>query len=442
MRIEQVRRPVLLALILAGGFCSVGLGGADGEPKPYPRTLGEVKAMTQALAPRKGAGASLRNEFISRLKQYRFLCGVPYEDLTWDAKCADLAEHASSICAKLNKMTHTPEKPPGMSDAEYELGKAGAGQSNLFTGLTVPGPCVDGWMDDSDPKNIDRVGHRRWCLNPSMLKSAFGAAGNYAAMYAFDKSNSAVPEWDFVAYPARGYMPVQFFGDRHAWSVSPNMAKFQAPVEAQIKVTIQPADAKLSPAGPALKLDYFHVDTGGFGSGPAIIFRPAGFALQEGAFLVEVTGLKPKTGEPAPLRYAVHFVNLQKVPDSPEGAAIYTRHFQRRMDAIQALPDKVDQLEELGDLLESDLFRQIEPGVRVSIQKSFAELLKEPPLKREHDSALRYRQLAAMEAKAGKSRNQLGQVALSYRELSLVFKDTRAGKKAAEEFERLKGQLQ
>lgn len=441
MIVERSRRPLRAALLLAAAAFCGGWSGAD-DPRTYPRSLAEVKAMTQALAPRKGPGASLQNAYLSKLRQYRFLCGVPYESLAWDAKYAELAEHASLVCAKLNQMTHTPTKPPGMSDADYELGRKGAGESNLFTGLTEPAACVDGWMEDSDPKNIDRVGHRRWCLNPTMLKTAFGTVGNYAAMYAFDKSNAAVPDWDFVAYPARGYMPISFFGPKHAWSVSPNLKHFKAPVEAQIQVTIRAADAKLAPTGPPLKLDYFHVDGGGFGSGPAIIFRPANFALQEGAFVVEIAGIKPASGEEAPVRYVVNFVNLQKVPDGPESSAITSRFMERRLAAAQALPDKVDQLEELGDMAESDLIRQVEPAVRASVQKSLAELLKEPPLKKEHEASVRYRALAAAEQKAGKSKNQLGQVALSYRELSLGFKETRAGKKAAEDFERLKAQVQ
>jgi len=420
-------------LILAGSA-----GAADTDLKTYPKSQAEIKAMLAVLAAKKNPSAA--NEFLSRLKQYRYVCGVPFENVAWDPTCVDLAEHAALVCMKLNQMTHTPTQPAGMSDAEYALCKKGAGESNLFTGLTQPGPCVDGWMDDSDPKNIDRVGHRRWCLNPAMGKTGFGANGNYAAMYAWDGSNKDVPEWDFVSYPARGYMPIQFFGARHAWSVSLNRAKFEAPVEAQIKVTLKAADAKLAPTGPELKLDYSHVDLGGFGSGPAIIFRPAAFPLAEGAFVVEIAGVKPKSGEPVPLRFVVHFFNVQKTADGPESAAIYSKYMQRRFDTIQALPEKVDQVEQLTELMESEFLR--DPAVKSSVQKSLAELLKEPALKREHEASFRYKQVAALEQKAGKSKNQLTQVALSYRELASAFKDTRAGVKAAGDFERLKTQLQ
>ncbi len=404
------------------------VGRAQEENKPYPRSQAEVKAIVQVLAAKRGG--SIPNEYIARLRQYRFLCGVPFEDLAWDAEQAELAHHASLVCSKLNQLTHTPARPAGVTDREYELGKQGAGECNLAMGVTAPAECVDGWMDDSDPKNIDRVGHRRWCLNPAMGRSGFGAVGNYAAMYAFDRSNRELPDWDFVAYPARGYMPVTFFGPRHAWSVSPNPAKFQIPDKAP--VTITPLNARLAPMGPALRLDYQKVETGGFGSGPAVIFRPASLNLAHDAIYRVEIGLKPA------LNYVVHFVSLQKIPDSPEGAGHAARFFQSRHEKIRAMGDPVDQSEALVELLENP----VDPKTRAAIQKTLAELLKDPAVKREHAAALRYRQLAQMEQKAGKSKAQLAQLAAAYRDLANAYKETRAGRRAAEAFERLKAQLQ
>ena len=428
------RSTALAALLL------LGAGPGGDEPKVYPRTLTEVRAMVQLLAAKKGGG--MQTEYLSRLRQYRYLCGVPYEGLSWDATYADLTYHSSLICSKLGQMTHTPSRPPGVTDEQYEKGRKGAGESNLFSGLTDPGPCVDGWMDDSDEKNIDRVGHRRWCLNPTMGKTAFGTVGNQAAMYAFDKSNKDVPDWDYVAYPARGYMPVPFFGPRHAWSVSPNPRKFATPVQAKLNVTIQPVGAgKFAPMGPPLKIDYFKVDTGGFGSGPAIHFRPAAFTPSNDAlYQVDITGLADAAGAATSLQYVVHFVALQKVA-GPEATAVYTSFFKARYAAVQELADKVDQLESLTELLESEFAPQMEPATRSAMQKRFAEMIKDPAVKREHDATQRHRMLVAAEQKAGRSKSQLTQAALGYRDLAAAYKDTRAGKRAAADFERLKDQL-
>ena len=426
------------------------LCAAEPDPANYPRSQGEIKAMIQMLAPKKGAGASVENEYMQRLKQYRFIAGVPYEDLTWDETDATLAKHAAIVDAKLNKLTHNPEHPPGMSDADYELGKEGAGQSNLFEGLTVPTRCVDEWMDDSDKSNIDRVGHRRWCINPSMLKTGFGASGNFAAMFAFDTSNKNVPDWDFVAYPARGYMPIQFFGNKYAWSVSPNMSKFEAPVQADIKVAIQAVDSKLKPVtGSApLKLDYYHVDTGGFGSGPAIIFRPDSFKLDhDSIFQVDITGLKLKNGSAAPLSYVVHFVNLQKIPDGPESTAVYTRYFKPRFAAAQALADRVDQWQSLNELYDDENLKLTEPAFVASVTKALVVLNKDPSLRREQEALTRYKSINDADKRTPKKKDKKDdtarvQIALAYRGLAENYKETRAGKKAVEDYERLKNDVQ
>jgi hypothetical protein len=50
--------------------------------------------------------------------------------------------------------------------------------------------------------------------------------------------------------------------------------------------------------------------------------------------------------------------------------------------------------------------------------------------------------VAEMEKKAGRSKRKLVEVATVYRKFASVFRGTRAGEKAAADFERLKNQLQ
>lgn len=403
----------------------------------YPRPLNEVRAMVQLLSPPKNG--DVQEQFLARMRQYRFLCGVPYEALSADAGYADLAYHGAFICSRLDQLTHTPSRPPGVTDEQYEKGRKGAGQSNLFAGQVDPVGCVDGWMEDSDPSNIDRVGHRRWILNPSMGRSAFGHHGKYAAMYAFDRSNSDVPDWDVVAYPARGYMPVNFFGGRHAWSVSLNPGKFGKPDAAHVKVAISPLVA--GKPGAPLPLDYFKVDTQAFGSGPCVIFRPAKFTpAHDAVFQVDLKGLVDVAGVEVPLSYRVHFVAPGKASGA-EASAVYTKWFAARTASIAEISEPLDQLEALVALLENELAPQVEGATLSAARKRVAELLKEPGLKREHDAAQRYKQVQAAERKAGTSKSQLTQAALAYRDIATSCKDTRAGKRAAADFERLKSKL-
>jgi hypothetical protein len=430
---------MLMFFMIPGGILAT-----EGDARWYPKSQGEMKAMLIVLAQQQNdSGERMKSNYLQRLKTYRYVCGVPFEDLAWDDEYASLTHHASLVCSQLNKLTHTPEKPAGMSEQEYALGKRGAGESNLFSGRTEPVTCVDGWMDDSDPSNIDRVGHRRWCLNPRMLKSAFGTVGKYAAMYAFDGSNKSVPEWDYVAYPARGYMPIDLFSGHHAWSVSPNMSKFVRPAKDEIHAIIQPVDEKFTKVGAPLPLDYFNVENGGFGSGTAIIFRPEAFSVKaDTRYKVEITGLKTKDGKPAELMYLVHFVDMRKAPDSADGRRIVVTFLRKRLDAIQVLSDRIDKLYSLTAFSEEELVRSVEPSLVKEAKDWISELIKDPALRKEQDAAKKYPIITDMEKKAGTNKKTLVSVALTYRDFSNAFKGTRAGLKASSDFERMKKDLE
>jgi len=435
-------RRATLALLLAAAAPAAAAPG-DPDPALYPRKLTEIKAMLDVLAPDGPGPRDLQHVYLQRLRQHRYVCGVPFDDIQGDARYEVLARHAALICNRLGKLTHNPERPGGMTEEAYALGKEGAATSNLFAGLTQPVECVDGWMNDSDPSNIAVVGHRRWCLNPRMLKSAFGADGNYAAMHAHDGSRKQVPDWDIVAYPARGWMPAELFGPRHAWSVSLNPDQYAPPAKAEVKAEIRPAGEKGTPDGAPLRLDYFNVDNGGFGTGAAVIFRPEGTSFKTNQrYAVEITGLKTKDGQPAPLRYVVHFVNVRGAPDGPEARGIYTTYLQRRFETAQGLSDRVDRLESLLRLSEDRFLPQADPSVGAAVRSAMTELLKDPAVRREQEASSKYRLVSDLEARAGQSRNKLTQAALGYRDLAQAYKETRAGQRAAEDFKRLQAALQ
>jgi hypothetical protein len=222
-----------------------------------------------------------------------------------------------------------------------------------------------------------------------------------------------------------------------------NTAKYAAPSKEQIKVKLTSADAKFAPTGTPFTFNYFNVNTDGFGSGPAIIFRPEGFSHgTEGLYLVEITGLKTKKGEPATITYAVHFINIQKVQDGPESAAIYTKFFNERIAAIKAMPDRVDQLEAFTDLSQDEFLKSADASINTTVRAAITDLLKDAALRKEQEASSRYKLISDAELKAGKKKDQKVQVAFGYRDLSQAYKDTRAGKKAADDFERLKTELQ
>ncbi|HEX8911376.1 MAG TPA: hypothetical protein VF796_03375 [Humisphaera sp.] len=232
---------------------------------------------------------------LTKLRTYRYLCDVP-TDVGYDDEYIDLCQHGAELMAKLNQLTHTPSRPDGVTDEFYEKGKAGCGRSNIFTSSNIVA-SVDAYMDDSDKSNIDRLGHRRWVLNPRMQSTGFGAGpGKFSAMYSFDGKRKDVPDYDFVCFPPRGYYKAAEFRSHFAWHASFNPNKFDVK-SGSAKMAIYPLDGKLARAGGAMELNYENVDTGGFGIPNAVIVRPKAPVIKPGAmYEVVVSGLKGKKG--------------------------------------------------------------------------------------------------------------------------------------------------
>lgn len=241
---------------------------------------------------------------LAKVNTYRYLSGVP-SDVTLSDRYIDLCQHGAQVMAKLNQMTHSPAKPAGVTDEFYELGKAGCGQSNIFSSADIVA-SVDFYMDDSDAGNIDRIGHRRWVLHPGMAQTGFGASGSFSAMYSFDGTRKDTPDFDFVAYPPPGYCPRDMFSANRAWHASVNPAHYDVPDD--VKAEIFPLNRKLKRAANPLPLNYKNLNRDGFGIPNAIIFRPAVIEVSPAAmYEVVITGLKPKGDKPAEITYVVGF---------------------------------------------------------------------------------------------------------------------------------------
>lgn len=259
------------------------------DVQPFPRKQDQLlEQLAEIWGPDYGDPAGLSDEelveqtrgmALRRLQTYRALCHLDYKDMellpTWN----DLCDAAAEVCRRLGTITHTPERPPDTDDKLYKDGKKGAGNSNLAIGSTLP-TSVDQYMDDSDASNIDRIGHRRWCLNPTMVRTGFGVSGRFSAMWSMDQSGKTPRDLDAVLFPPAGYVPVQMFGSHYAWSITPIGGSL--PKEEDVKITIQPLGDFYLPAGKPLAIDYLHIDRGGFGAGATLIFRPAGLDVTAG----------------------------------------------------------------------------------------------------------------------------------------------------------------
>ena len=131
----------------------------------------------------------------------RYLAGLN-DDLVQDAALNEQAQYGAVLLAASNQFTHTPTKPADMDNAFFEIGEKSTSSSNLFLGLTSTSDMVLGYMSDSDASNIDRVGHRRWILNPPLKKVGFGYANRYSPMQVFDQSGDSQFKTPMVAWPS------------------------------------------------------------------------------------------------------------------------------------------------------------------------------------------------------------------------------------------------
>jgi hypothetical protein len=290
--------------------CAAGVAYAGREQVPalQRRSRETIKKTLAAILSPADENADEKLQGLRRLKAYRFLAEVPYEDLTLDDEYNALCLAGAKLCQKLGKLEHTP-KNPGLPEEDFKFAYKGTSRSNLAWGrMTLP-EAVDGWMFDSDPYNIARLGHRRWCLNPGMQKTGFGRVGAFAAMYSFDRTRAELAAFDFICFPARGYMPVDFFQAKQAWSVTLNPQKYEVPGKDFVPKIYQ-AGAKGMKQGQPLRLDFNNVDSLPFGIPNCLIFRPEALQVAPGKrYVVELEGLFRKgTSDPVALSYVVEFI--------------------------------------------------------------------------------------------------------------------------------------
>ncbi len=216
------------------------------------------------------------NGTITLFNTFRYIAGIP-ANVTLNDEYNELAQSAALVNAANNQMSHYPAQPSGMSDEMYQKGKKGAGSSNIGWGYRSLGSALKtGWMSDADSKNIDRIGHRRWVLNPSMDQTGFGYAGSHSAMYAFDSSNSEGKNYKGVAWPAQN-TPIGYFPSNDPWSISLGEEVISATVTLTCVNTCQ---QWVFGGEPNCKINndtgYFNINNDGYGQKGCIVFRPNG----------------------------------------------------------------------------------------------------------------------------------------------------------------------
>jgi len=292
----------------------VELDGID----PYPRSLAEVRGTVRALTddetplpgspPEPGVWGTpdeaeaadeglrrAREQALRTLVAYRYLCGVNHEGLTLTEEFNHLSTMGARLCDAIGRLDHTPDNP-GWPSAEYQEGYAGTSGSNLASAGDLR-RSVHMYMDDSDPTNIDHVGHRRHCLSTGLGRLGFGRHGGYSAMYVAGGGGKG-GRAKRVCYPPPGYVPTEYFGSRHAWSIDLGGAR---PKLDGLTIVVRALDDLYVPE-ETLEIDHLSR------SGSTLIFRPKGVVVTHGkAYVLEITGLDGKR----PVSYMVEFFDLE-----------------------------------------------------------------------------------------------------------------------------------
>ena len=220
------------------------------------------------------------------LNLVRYIAGISANVRLDDDYMASV-QAAALLQAANRQLSHWPSRPDGISDDLYGLGVSGSSQSNLAMGYpNLVSSVFAGWMCDGDSGNIDRVGHRRWILNPSMGKTGFGMVGAYTSIYAFDTGNSRGTE-TLVAWPAQN-MPTALFDSSYPWSLSVGKAVNADAVTVTLTRT---GDGKIWTFSSTDADGYFNVNNDGYGQTGCIIFRPEEIEYTAGdSFTVLITG--------------------------------------------------------------------------------------------------------------------------------------------------------
>ena len=244
----------------------------------------------------------------------RYVAGIS-SDVTLSESYNEMAQAGALLNCVNGKLSHDPTQPKGFPDDLYETGKKGCGSSNIaYNYGNISKSLLSGWMYDGDSSNIDRMGHRRWVLNPSMTQTGFGAVEAYSNMYAFDSNGSGIS--DFVAWPAQN-MPIELMnGSGTPWTVSLGSEYGKADFQ-KVTVTLQDLSQNKTYTFSGTKAEgVFKVNTEGYGMSNCIIFRPNSVSYNKASqFRVTITGLTKSNGTDAePLRYDVNFFSLQDTP--------------------------------------------------------------------------------------------------------------------------------
>ena len=242
------------------------------------------------------------------LNLYRYVAGLPY-DIQLKEEYIEAAQTGALLNAAVDEMTHHPNKPEGMSDEMYEIGHNACANSNLAQNHgSLPHAMVNGWMDDSNERNIPKMGHRRWVLNPNMQYTGFGSVGAYGTMYASDNTKNIEITNDYVAWPAENTPVEMFSGSVFTFTLN---KEYDEPHDTDVKITVtSKTQNKTWHIDNTCELP-FYVNNENYCMPKCIIFKVDDFT-QPDEIDIHITGIT-KNGKDAPINHHIHLFSVTEL---------------------------------------------------------------------------------------------------------------------------------
>lgn len=226
--------------------------------------------------------AAFRDDGLKMLNFGRYLAGLPSDVTLNDTRNLD-AQYGAVLLTK--EYSHTPAQPADMSLDFYQRGYASTSRSNIGYGYSDLESFEKDLLYDGHSNNVDRVGHRRWILNPGMLYTGVGYAGTSypqrMTTYALDNSRpTGEVDYAYIAWPSAGLFPVEFASQSVPWSVTLNPKRYDwDATRVGHTVTLRRVSDDKSWTFDAADTDsaseYFNAEFSNYGyTGNAFIFRP------------------------------------------------------------------------------------------------------------------------------------------------------------------------
>lgn len=286
-----------------------------------------VPSVTAPYAPGATAADFVRDG-LGMINFARYLVGLPADVVTTPALNTN-AQHGAVLLAA-STFSHEPPRPADMPQSFYDIGYASTRSSNIGMGYSDAESFQKACLADSGSSNIERVGHRRWLLNPPMKQTGIGFASNRLTTYVFDTSRAETVSYDMIAWPSAGLFPVEFFSSSTPWSITLNPARYDWDATGHRVTLTRIADGRtwtLDATDTNKAGEYFNADFSYIGVRNAFIFRPdpATVSYKPGdEFQVTLSGgiFAEGTRTPVTVTYRTRFMTLDGPIEWPDGVTV------------------------------------------------------------------------------------------------------------------------